>query len=363
MKRTLLVAIALWGAQTANAQLLKPANGGSVSGMVAERIGITDVTIKYGRPAVNGRDGKIWGDLVYTGFKNQGFGSGNDAPWRAGANENTTIEFSTDVQIEGRNLPAGKYALFMAYDPANTTVIFSKNTTSWGSYFYTDKEDALRVNVKPAPQKESRQRLTYEFGSETDSSAVVSLVWEKMAIPFTISTQLQKLQLAYFDNAQRGELGFEPANLLEIANYYNEHNVRLQEALALVNSATQSMPTFTVLMTKAELQEKLNMPKQADSTAKAAMATGTVMQLHQYGRQLLADKKTQKAFDVFQYNYKHNPDSFTPLMGMARGCAAIGKQADALKYANKALPLAPDEMSKKSAEKVIATLKEGKPLM
>ena len=134
---------------TLQAQLTQPPNGGNKKAWVGERIGITDVTINYDRPGVKGREGKIWGQLVHTGFIDQGFGSSKSAPWRAGANENTTIEFTTDVTVEGKPLSAGKYGLFVAYDPNESTLIFSKNSTSWGSYFYDDKEDALRVKVKP----------------------------------------------------------------------------------------------------------------------------------------------------------------------------------------------------------------------
>src|SRR5215510_631620 len=97
---------------TAFAQLTTPPDGGNKKAMVGERIGITDVTIHYDRPGVKGREGKIWGQLVYTGFTDLGFGTSKAAPWRAGANENTTIEFSTDVKIEGQSLPAGKYGFF-----------------------------------------------------------------------------------------------------------------------------------------------------------------------------------------------------------------------------------------------------------
>ena len=101
MKKQLLLAIVMLGIQTLHAQLLTPASGGSSKAMTAERIGITDVTVNYGRPAVKGREGKIWGGVVYTGYQNLGFGSAKSSPWRAGANENTTIEFSTDVMVDG----------------------------------------------------------------------------------------------------------------------------------------------------------------------------------------------------------------------------------------------------------------------
>src|SRR4029453_16212512 len=98
------------------AQLTTPPNGGNKKAMVGERIGITDVAINYDRPGVKGREGHIWGELIHTGFIDQGFGSAKAPPWGAGANENTTITFSTDVKVEGKDLPAGKYGLFVAYD-------------------------------------------------------------------------------------------------------------------------------------------------------------------------------------------------------------------------------------------------------
>src|ERR1700761_1068366 len=133
----------------AQAQLYSLPDAGNRRATVSEGIGITDVAIHYNRPHVRGREGHIWGQLIPPGLTDQGFGPSKAAPWRAGANENTWIEFSTDVKIEGQTLPAGKYGFFIAYDPNECTVIFSKNYTSWGSFFYKPEEDALRVKVKP----------------------------------------------------------------------------------------------------------------------------------------------------------------------------------------------------------------------
>ena len=153
MKQIVLTAAALMllGLTISFAQLTTPPEGGNKKAFVGERIGLTDVLIEYHRPGVKGREGKIWGQLVHAGYTDLGFGTSKAAPWRAGANENTVIRFSTDVKVEGKDLPAGEYGLFIAYDANESTVIFSKNHTSWGSYFYDDKEDALRVKVKPEP--------------------------------------------------------------------------------------------------------------------------------------------------------------------------------------------------------------------
>src|SRR5580692_6961028 len=102
-------------------------------------------------PDVKGREGQIWGKLIPEGYADLGFGTSKAAPWRAGSNENTTIEFSTDVLVNGQPLAAGKYGFFVAYDPNECTLIFSKNSTSWGSFFYDQNEDALRVKVAPVP--------------------------------------------------------------------------------------------------------------------------------------------------------------------------------------------------------------------
>src|ERR1044071_1206509 len=138
-------------------------SGGNKKATVGEKIGLTDVTIHYDRPHVNGREGKIWGQLVPVGFTDQGFGSSKAAPWRAGSNENTTIYFSHDVKIEGKDLKAGTYGFFIDVEKDGPwTIIFSKNNSSWGSFFYDEKEDALRAKVNPK-DAEYTEWLTFGF--------------------------------------------------------------------------------------------------------------------------------------------------------------------------------------------------------
>lgn len=360
MKQIIAILVGIVYLQPAAAQLTMPADGTSVRATVSERIGLTDVTVNYGRPAVKGRDGKIWGEVVHTGFQNLGFGNGLESPWRAGANENTTIEFSTDVMIEGKALPAGKYGLFVAYQPVESAIIFSKATTSWGSYFYDPAEDALRVNVKSVKLQESRERLTYQFGEQTDSSAIIRLEWERLGLPFKVSTKLHQLQMASFERELRGEKGFDPHALVQVASYLLEHNTNFDDALGYINRAASSMPVFSVYLTKAQILAKMNKQSQADSIITAAIGKGTASEVHNYARSLQREGKQQKAFEVFQQNFKRYPNTYTTSMGMARGYSGIGKSKEALKYANQALPLAPDAANKKAVEDMIAKLKEGK---
>src|ERR1700712_1097246 len=159
----LLLSLQIAFAGLVKSQLTTTPRGGNKKASVSEQIGITDVIIYYSRPGVKKRDGHIWGELIPVGYTELGYGIKKPAPWRAGANENTTIEFTTDVRIEDHALPAGRYGFFVAYDPNECILIFSKNSTSWGHFFYDPAEDVLRVTVKPFKADKSVEWLKYEF--------------------------------------------------------------------------------------------------------------------------------------------------------------------------------------------------------
>ena len=339
-------------------------SGGNKKASVSERIGLTDVTIHYDRPGVKGREGKIWGQLVHTGFTDQGFGNSKKAPWRAGANENTTIEFSSPVKIEGKTLPAGKYGFFVAYDPNESTLIFSKNATSWGSYYYDEKEDALRVNVKPAALDKSVEWLKYEFINETDNSAIISLQWEKLAIPFKVEVDYINAQLESFRRELRTEKGFIWESWNQAAAWCLQNNVNLDQALAWADTATSTTfggdRSFNAWSTKAQILEKLNRSTDADSIMKKTTAFASMNEIHYYGRQLLQQKKNKEALEIFKSNFQKYPNQFTTLMGLTRGYSANADYKNALKYAKLALPLAPDDLNKNNVNAMIEKLKEGK---
>ena len=349
---------------TAFSQLTSLPDGGNKKASVSERIGITDVTIHYDRPAVKGREGKIWGQLIHVGFTDLGFGSSKVAPWRAGANESTTIEFSTPVKIEGSELPAGKYSFFIAYDPNECTLIFSKNNTAWGSFFYKENEDALRVKAKPAVLDKSVERLKYEFMNETENSAVIALQWEKLMIPFKVEVDYIKTQLESFHRELQGEKGFTWETWNQAAQWCLQHNTNLEEALTWTDSSTNDAfvgeKNFQSLSTRAQILEKLGRGAEADAVMKEAMPLGTMQQIHQYGRQLLQQKKNKEALEVFKLNAAKNPNQFTTLMGLTRGYSANGDYKNALKTVKQALPLAPNAQNKNFIEEAIKKLEAGK---
>lgn len=363
MKILSLTATLLFAGATAIAQLnplTAPPPGNNKKAWVGERIGITDITIHYDRPGVKGREGKIYGTgIVHNGFEDLGFGTSKAAPWRAGANENTTIEFSTDVKIEGKDLAAGKYGLFIAYGKEECIVIFSKNSTSWGSYFYDDKEDALRVKVKPQALDKSVEWLRYEFLNQTDNSAIVALEWEKQMIPFKVEIDFVKTELDVFRKELRSDKGFSWQAFYQAASFCTQYNTNLNEALAWINEAINSEKNFQTLSTKADILNRLGKQAQADSAMKAALPLGTMMDVHIYGRQLLAQKRNKEALDIFKLNAKNNPKQFTTLVGLTRGLSANGDYKGALANAKLALPLAPNAQNKAAVEDMIQKLEKG----
>lgn len=338
-------------------------SGGNKKASVMERVGLTDITIHYDRPGVKGREGKIWGQLIHTGFIDPQFGSSKSSPWRAGANENTTFEFSTPVKIEGQNLPAGKYGFFVAYDPSECTLIFSTNSSSWGHYFYNANEDALRVKVKPQQMDKSVEWLKYEFMNQTENSAVVALQWEKLSIPVKIEVDYINEQIQSFRRELRTDRGFMWESWDQAAQWCVQHNVNLNEASMWADSATGPSfggdKSFQAWSTKAQILQKMGRNDEAAKVMEKALPYANMNQVHQYGRQLLGMKLNKMAFDVFKANYDKYPNQFTTLMGMTRGYSAIGDYQNALKYANLALPLAP-EAQKASVSTMIDKLKEGK---
>lgn len=346
------------------AQFLTAPSGGSSKATVTERIGITDITISYSRPGVKGREGKIWGQLVPYGFTDLGFGLRTPAPWRAGANENTTFTFSHPVKIEGKDLPAGKYGFHIAVGEEECTLIFSNNSTSWGSFFYQEKEDALRVNIKPVKTEVNQEWLTYEFSDFTNNSAVVLLLWEKMKFPFKVEVDLHNIVLASFRRELQNTPGFNWQSLAQAANYCLQNNVNLEEGLTWSDQAISApfigQKNFNTLQTKAQLLAKLNKNTESEEVMKQAVTLADINQLHQYGRQLLNQKKNKEAYEIFKLNATKHPNTWPVNVGLTRGYSAIGDYKTALKYAKLAHAEAPDKLNKDNLEKMIKTLEQNK---
>ncbi len=355
----LMITHSVWG------QLTEPHGGGSKKASVSEQVGLTKISIDYDRPAVKGREGKVWGtNLAHFGFVDQGFGSSKAAPWRAGANENTVFTVSEDVKIGGKTLPAGQYGLFMALSESEVTVIFSKDYRAWGSYFYDPARDALRVTTKPMKVETSQEFLRYEFVDQTETSTTVLLAWEKWRIPFKIEVDVVNGVINSMREELKGDRGFSSLAWQQAANYCLQHNTNLEEALTWAEGAI-SMPylgekKFGTLSTKAAVLTKLGRQSEADAVMREALPLGQMMEVHGYARQLLGEKKPKEALEIFKLNAQKHPSDPVATVGLTRGYSALGDYKTALKMAKLALTQKPDEQSKKNIEAMIQKLSENK---
>jgi hypothetical protein len=355
------LAIILFAA-TSFAQLDLPPSGGNPRATLTEEVGITSITLKYSRPDVNKREGKIWGDgnVVTYGFSTSSFITNkNTSPWRAGANENTTISFEHDVKVEGKNIKAGTYGLFMAIWPDSVTIIFSNQSDAWGSFYYEDKYDVLRVTVKPVMLDKSVEYLKYEFIDYKEKSCTIALMWEKLMVPFRIDVDVDNIVIARLREQVTGQKGFNQLNMMAAANYCLGKNINLEEALAWSQRAAL-LKTFATLNTLGTAYTKLNRPKEADSVMTEALVYANPNQYMGYGRSLIALKRLDRAMEIFNANQQKNGDVYTVNAGFMSYYSAKGDYKKALDYANKALAQAPNEATKTTINGYIAKLKEGK---
>ena len=353
---------------SAAAQALRIPGTANIVCMTGRKVGVTDIEIKYSAPGVKGREGKIYGTgVVPFGYEVLGFGSNVASPWRAGADECTTIAFSTDVNINGKRLPAGKYAFFIAVQQDTSVLIFNRNTREWGSYFYRKELDVLHVGTtqkKNLPQMQ--EKLLYDFANQTDSTVDIELKWERWSFPIHVSVNLKETVLEDIRKQMSGAIGFDPASLEAAAQWCVANNINYEEALNWIISATDpnlgGKNSFGAASTRAALLRKTGKEEEAKNILNAALESASVMELHTYGRQLLAEQKVQEAFAIFQQNFTKNKGAWPTNMGMMRVYAAMGNYKKALEHAKAALPQAPDEQNKAFIENAIKQFSAGKPL-
>ena len=366
MKKMLLFVIAVIYLQVASAQIDLPPSGGNPKASITEEVGITSITITYSRPDVNKREGKIWGDgnVVTYGFSTANYVTNkNNSPWRAGANENTTITFEHDVKVEGQPVKAGTYGLFMAMGADNVTIILSGQSNAWGSFYYEEKNDVVRVNVKPVVLDKNVEWLKYEFIEQREKYCVVAMQWEKISVPFKIEVDVDNIVLAKIREELTSRKGFMPALILQATQYCFTKNINLDEALTWSIRAINGpggQKTYITLRNLAVAYEKLNRIPEADSAMSEALTIATANQYTAYGRILISQKRVDKAMEVLLAIQKRYGDVFGVNNGLMSGYSAKSDFKNAIKYAEKSMGQAPNDAAKKTLEGQIAKLKEGK---
>jgi tetratricopeptide (TPR) repeat protein len=336
-------AVSLLFAAAAAAQTPIKLPEASPAASISQTVGATDMTITYHRPAVNKRT--IWGDLVPW-----------DQVWRAGANQNTTISFSTPVTVNGKPLPAGEYGVHMI--PTATgdwTIAFSKVSWAWGSFSYDEKEDALRVPAKAEPA-DFQERLSYSFDEPTDKSVVVALRWEKLRVPFTVEVDTPNIALESIRHQLRDLPRFSWQGWNQAANYSLQNKVNLDEAMTWADRSIRMNENFANLRTKAGLLELKGDTKAAAELKDRAMKIATEADINSYGYQLLAQGKTDEAIEMFKKNVKDHPQSWNAYDSLAEGYDRKGDKKLAVEYYRKAQNMVRDEEQKKRINGILARL-------
>jgi tetratricopeptide (TPR) repeat protein len=308
---------------------------------VTQRIGITDITVNYHRPLANGR--QIWGKVVPY-----------DKVWRAGANENTTITFSDPVNIEGQSLDKGTYGLHMIPGQNQWTIIFSKNSSAWGAFTYKQEEDALRVTVKPQPS-ELHDALAYDFDDLKADSTVVTMRWEKVAVPFKVSVNVNDVVLASLPVQLRGLSQYYWEGWDDAAGYLLANKIRLDDALKYEDQSILAEERYDNLMNKSKVLEAMGRNQEATTVKAKALDHANALQLYVYARQLQNEKKQDEALTVFRTTAKKFPEYWTTHLGLARVYSAQGDFNSAVKEANLAISAAP-EANKTALEGLVKRL-------
>lgn len=341
---------------TAMAQLNTPR--GSQMASVMQRVGTTDITITYSRPSVNGRE--IWGKLVPYGMNNLGFGTSKAAPWRAGANENTTITFTHDAKVEGKAIEAGTYGLHInVKDADNATIILSKDKDAWGSYFYDPENDALRADVK-LKDIDHTELLTYDFDEVTANSTTATLKWEKKAIPFKVEVDVSEIVLEDIRAQFKGQTGFTRQNWEQAASFALNNGGDLDEALGWINSALEgqffSQKTVNGLTIKAQILQKKGDVEGFGKTMDEAIAMANPNQINRIGYAMIAAKDYDRAIEYMSMNVKNDPDNANWHDSLGEAYRAKGENKTAIKCFKKSLALNPPANVKANSEKNLKEL-------
>ena len=315
----------------------------SPAASVSQRIGLTDITVTYHRPAVNKRE--IWGKLVPYG-----------ETWRAGANENTTIELSTPATVGGKPVPAGTYGLHTLPGQSEWSVMLSSTNTAWGSFSYDEKEDVVRFQVQPKTTADMEERLEYSFENPTDDSVDLVLHWEKLAVTIPIKIDLNATVTASLQKQLRGlgRFGWQAWN--QAAQWELQHNGDMGQALKWADTSITTQKTFANMRTKAAILEKQGDTAQAEALRADALKIANENDINLYGYALLGQKKTDEAIAIFRKNVKDHPDSWNTYDSLGEALAAKGSRQEAIDSYRKALSMTDDSKQKERINGILAKL-------
>jgi hypothetical protein len=329
----------------------EPSPGAAVS----QTVGISTISVNYSRPSVKGR--AVWGALVPYGWNVQGFGPGNSAPWRAGANENTVLHLSHPAKVEGTLVPAGDYGLFFVINKDNSgEVILSKDYQAWGSFFYDEKRDQLRAKITVRDTPGFTERLDYSFDSVSKNMAELDLNWEKKQFPVKIEFAVDEIVMNNAAELFKGQTAFIPQNLNAATNYAIQNNGDTVLAMAWINRAIAAAPNYPNMRTKAALLTKEGDGAAAEKLMAAALPLATENDLNNYGYELLALNKFPQAIDALKLATVKHPGSANAWDSLGEAYALSGDKKNAITCFKKSLGMNPTAPTKANSEKYLKQL-------
>ncbi len=362
-----LAAVAFAGALASAAAAMDitlPPNGDNPFASVTQGIGLVRATVQYNSPDVHGPDGAdrkghIWGELVPYGLSDLGYNGCKECPWRGGANENTVFTVTHDVKIEGQALPAGSYGLHFIPGKDEWTVIFSRDSKAWGSFWYDPAKDQLRVKVKPEPC-EYHEWLTYEFVDRGVDHATVALEWENLRVPIRVTVDdWVGLYVNQMRDEFRNAASFRWQTYADAAQFCLDQKKYLDQGLAWAELAVTrefaGVANFRTLSVLAQLQMANGRTADGEKSFERALAAGDAspVQVHLYARQLQAAGNEAGAKRIYLANAKRFPNQWPVNVGLARVAAGDGDKTKAIAFARKAIAQAPDESNRKNLEALI----------
>jgi tetratricopeptide (TPR) repeat protein len=311
----------------------------SPEALVKQTIGYTDISIQYHSPGARGR--QIWGGIVPFG-----------QVWRAGANENTVFSITHDAEIEGQILPAGTYGLHLLPEKEEWTFIFSKNHTSWGSYFYDQKEDVLRITVPVETAPEFREWMSFDFHQRDRGEASVQLSWGAQRAGFSIQLDIDQIALENIRLQLRSDAYWEWFSWCQAAAYCAEYEINTDEALEWIDRSIAMQENFSNWDVKSDLLRQKGDPKGAQEAIQRAIEVGTPVYIERYARRFLGKKEYDKAVELFDKALEKDPTYWRALMNKGVALEGMNKKLDALKAYKLALGSAPKNIKQSIEEKI-----------
>ncbi len=225
---------------------------------VSQVVGITKISIDYSSPAVKGRT--IWGDLVPYG-----------KIWRTGANEVTSITFSTPVKVNGNILGAGTFGIHMIPGENEWEIIFSKDTKVDDPMTYDESKDALRIKVKPE-ENPFTERMAFTITDTDENNANVNLIWEKLRVSFKVEAATRDLVLESARNLNAW------SDLNTAAAYCLQNNINLDEGFRWIQASVLINENYWNQRIKAQYLAKMNNKKEAIAAMEKAVDYGSKLE-------------------------------------------------------------------------------------